>query len=99
MVRKVKLVLLLFCAAASATAVQGSIPPNYSAYTINPEYTGEPLVLGWAQQRIEEKLDRGMLAVPMGQGKVYLGWRLLKNDPEYIAFNVYRSTAGGEAMI
>lgn len=54
--------------------------------------------MGWAEQRIEEKLARGMMAVPSGQGKVYLGWRLLRTDPESIAFNVYRSTAGGDAV-
>jgi hypothetical protein len=52
-------------------------------------------VLGWAPQRIEEKLDRGMVALSMGEGQAYLGWRLLKTDPDGIAFNVYRSTAGG----
>jgi hypothetical protein len=75
MVRNIVFVMLMFYAAASVTPTQGSIPPNYSAYTLNPLYTENP-TLGWAQRRIEEKLDRGMLAVPMGQGKVYLGWRL-----------------------
>ena len=96
--RRIVLIVLLFCAAAFAAVTQGAIPPNYSAYTLNPEYTGEPLVLGWAEQRIEEKLGRGMVAVPSGQGKVYLGWRLLKTDPESIAFNIYRSTTGGKAV-
>ena len=35
-----------------------------------------------------------MLAISMGEGKVYLGWRLLGSDPEDVAFTVYRSTAG-----
>ncbi len=30
--------------------------------------------------------------------RVYLGWRLLKSDPQDVAFNVYRSTAGGEPV-
>jgi len=50
-------------------------------------------VLGWAGERIEEKLNRGMMALSMPDGKVYLGWRLLKTDPQDVAFNVYRSTA------
>jgi len=68
------------------------IPPNLNFYAMDPLYNPDA-VLGWAEERIEEKLNRGMLAISMGEGKVYLGWRLLKADPENIAFNVYRSTA------
>jgi hypothetical protein len=72
------------------------IPPNLNFYAIDPLYkAGVPL--GWARERIEEKLDRGMLASAMEGGKVYLGWRLLKADAEAVAFNVYRSTGGGAA--
>jgi rhamnogalacturonan endolyase len=73
------------------------IPPNLNFYAMDPLYDPDA-VLGWAQERIEERIDRGMLAMPMGEGKVYLGWRLLKNDPENVAFNVYRSTAGGQPV-
>lgn len=90
-------IVLLFCVAVCAAAEPASIPPNYSVYTLNPLYRENP-TLGWAKQRIEEKLGRGMVAVPTGQGKVYMGWRLLKSDPESIAFNVYRSTTGGGAV-
>ena len=70
------------------------IPPNLNFYAMDPLYDPNA-VLGWAQRRIEEKLDRAMVALSMGEDKVYLGWRLLKTDPKTIAFNVYRSTAGG----
>ena len=73
------------------------IPPNLNFYAVDPLYDPDA-ILGWAEERIEEQLDRGMLAVAVVEGKVYLGWRLLKNDPENIAFNVYRSTAGGRAV-
>src|SRR4051812_46552830 len=43
-------------------------------------------------QRLMENLDRGIIAVYQGQGKVYVGWRMLGTDPENIAFNVYRKT-------
>ncbi|MBM4087759.1 MAG: silent information regulator protein Sir2, partial [Planctomycetes bacterium] len=33
-----------------------------------------------------------MVVMPVAGGKVYLGWRLLKDDPKEVAFNVYRST-------
>jgi rhamnogalacturonan endolyase len=36
-----------------------------------------------------ERLGRGLVAVPAERG-VYLGWRLLAEDPEAVAFNVYR---------
>jgi rhamnogalacturonan endolyase len=71
------------------------IPPNLNFYAMDPLYDSNA-VLGWAQQRIEEKLDRGILTVPIEGGKVYLGWRLLKSDPEDISFNVYRATEDGE---
>ena len=70
------------------------IPPNLNFYAMDPLYDPNAK-LGWASQRIEETLDRGMLALAMGEGKVYLGWRLLRTDPQSVAFNVYRSSSGG----
>src|SRR5262245_60536086 len=64
------------------------IAPNLSFYAMDPLYKpGVPL--GWAKERIEEKLDRGLVAIKTEKG-VYLGWRLLKSDPADVAFNVYR---------
>jgi rhamnogalacturonan endolyase len=48
--------------------------------------------------RAVEKLDRAMVAIRSGDNAVYLGWRLLADDPANRVFNVYRSTAGGEAV-
>lgn len=45
-----------------------------------------------------ESLDRGFIAIPQSDTAVYLGWRLLKTDPAGIAFNLYRSTDGGEPV-
>jgi len=42
-------------------------------------------------QRQMEKLGRGVVAINQGNGKVYVGWRMLGTDPENIAFNVYRN--------
>jgi hypothetical protein len=72
------------------------IPPNHNFYMLNPY--PRPVSLGWAEERIEENLGRGMVAVHAEKGSVYLGWRLLKDDPEEIAFNVYRSTGGGDPV-
>jgi rhamnogalacturonan endolyase len=41
-------------------------------------------------QRQMEMLDRGVVAVALDEGKVYVGWRLLGTEPDDIAFNVYR---------
>jgi rhamnogalacturonan endolyase len=48
--------------------------------------------------RFMENLGRGMIAINQGNGRVYVGWRLLGTDPNEIAFNLYRST-GGEAAV
>lgn len=44
-----------------------------------------------------EKLDRGLVAVPHEEG-VFLSWRLLATDPSDISFNLYRRSAGEEAL-
>jgi rhamnogalacturonan endolyase len=41
-----------------------------------------------------ERLDRGLVVVPLSQHRCYLGWRLLESDPKEIAFNLYRSAEG-----
>jgi rhamnogalacturonan endolyase len=45
-----------------------------------------------------EALGRGVVAVKQDDGRVWVGWRLLGTDPDGIAFNVYRSTAGGKPV-
>jgi len=49
-------------------------------------------------QRQMENLGRGVVAVPQGEGKVYVGWRMLGTDPDDITFNLYRSADGGKAV-
>ncbi|MBN1766686.1 MAG: rhamnogalacturonan lyase [Sedimentisphaerales bacterium] len=39
-----------------------------------------------------ENLDRGIVAVYLGDNQVYIGWRMFGIDPETIAFNVYRGS-------
>ena len=41
-------------------------------------------------QRKMEKLARGVVAIRTSPATVYIGWRLLGNDTEGVAFNVYR---------
>jgi rhamnogalacturonan endolyase len=67
------------------------IPPNLSFYAVDPLYKpGVPL--GWAERRIEERLDRGVVVRAAGEGRVHVSWRLLREDANDVAFNVYRST-------
>ena len=60
--------------------------------TILPKPADKPKVQGYATERIREKLGRGLVALPVAGGKVYLGWRLLAADPPDAAFDVYRRT-------
>ncbi|MFC4307895.1 carbohydrate-binding protein [Steroidobacter flavus] len=46
-----------------------------------------------------ERLSRGVVAVRSSSSQVYVGWRLFGIDLSAIAFNVYRSTAGGAATL
>jgi rhamnogalacturonan endolyase len=41
-----------------------------------------------------EKIDRGVVALTVDRNIVYIGWRLLLDDPEDVAFNVYRQDIG-----
>jgi rhamnogalacturonan endolyase len=44
-----------------------------------------------------EVLERGVVAFPAKEGGVYVGWRLLADDPAAIAFDVYRADSPGAA--
>lgn len=91
------LFLVVLCCGTALSADAQSIPPNYGAYTLNPHYD-ENATLGWAEERVEETLGRGLVAVPTGEDEVYLGWRLLRDDPQDVAFNIYRATGDGPAV-
>jgi len=95
MIQRIALVLVSLCAVALTAVAEDPKERAYFVLALHPKHKDKPKVTGWAQHRIEEKLNRGMLAVQSGEGKVYLGWRLLKTDPPATAFNVYRSVAGG----
>ncbi|MCX7825685.1 MAG: silent information regulator protein Sir2, partial [Verrucomicrobiae bacterium] len=62
--------------------------------TANPPRTEKPKVQGFARERVNEKMGRGTVAMPTADGKVYVGWRLLADDPKDVAFHVYRSSGG-----
>jgi rhamnogalacturonan endolyase len=39
-----------------------------------------------------ERLGRGLIVFWMDEGKAFVSWRMLADDPENVAFNVYRAT-------
>lgn len=62
--------------------------------------TPRPPVEGWAHnmERIRERLDRGLVVLPLEDGGMYIRWRLIDSDPEDIAFNVYRESEKGRPV-
>ena len=74
-------------------------PPGsayYDCLTFIPvlERPDRPKVAGFATTRIRERLDRGLVARPAGEGRMHLGWRLLESDPKLIAFHIDRQGDG-----
>lgn len=49
-------------------------------------------------QRLMENLDRGVVAINQGEGKVFIGWRLLGTEVIGTPFNVYRQSGSGQAV-
>ena len=45
-----------------------------------------------------ENLGRGVVAINLGEGKVFVSWRLLGTDPDAIAFNLYRTSGEGKPV-
>jgi rhamnogalacturonan endolyase len=72
------------------------LPPG--AKYAGPE---DPAYVAWSlenrvtQPRQMERLGRGVVALPVEKGKVWVSWRLLATDPENVAFNVYCYGHGG----
>lgn len=45
--------------------------------------------------RMMENLDRGLIAINQGDGKVFVSWRLLGTEAPDTAFNLYRASGNG----
>ncbi len=59
---------------------------------------GITVFAGNACGRQLETLGRGIVAIPQENGRVFISWRLLAEDPLGIAFNLYRQTEGKEPV-
>ncbi|HWA27178.1 MAG TPA: MBG domain-containing protein, partial [Lacunisphaera sp.] len=46
-----------------------------------------------------ENLGRGVVAVRTSSSEAFVSWRMLGTDPDDVAFNLYRSTGGGPAVL
>lgn len=55
-------------------------------------------VQGFAKERVVEKMDRGLVALPVEEG-VYLSWRLLASDDPKIGFDVFCTADGKEQKL
>ena len=75
-----------------STKSPGSCYYDYLEFTPLPDPNRKPKVEGFAKTRIEESMGRGIVTLPKADGTIYVGWRLLKDDPEGVAFNVHRRT-------
>jgi rhamnogalacturonan endolyase len=60
-----------------------------------PERVEKPPVTGFAQERVRERLDRGLVVTQPTVDSTYLSWRLLDTDSRGTAFNVYRRSGNG----
>jgi rhamnogalacturonan endolyase len=49
-------------------------------------------------ERQIERLDRGVVAVHQGAGRVFVSWRMFADDRADVAFNIYRQVAGEDAQ-
>jgi len=86
--------LAVMICAASWSSAQDPRERTYLYPVWQPSHEEKPKVEGWAKERVREKLSRGLVALPAGEGKVFFSWRLLEEDPADIAFNLYREVPG-----
>lgn len=47
--------------------------------------------------RVNEQLDRGLIALKREDGGIYVGWRLLPEDPGNVVFDVFRSSGDNDS--
>ena len=96
--KNIFLLMILICIVCAAAHSEDLAERAYHVPVLKPKHKDKPKVKGWAKYRIEERIDRSIIAAATDDENIYLGWRLLKSDPENIAFNVYRSVEGGAAV-
>ncbi|MDR2936676.1 MAG: silent information regulator protein Sir2, partial [Rikenellaceae bacterium] len=101
--KKLFITLVIVLLAGSVVRAQDENERVYLYPVLKPQENNrriepKPRVEGWATQRVEEKINRGLIALRNDRGEMYLSWRLLKGDPAGVAFNVYRSANNGKSF-
>jgi rhamnogalacturonan endolyase len=77
----------------------GDVRERYYYYeNLTPAHEKKEKVTGWAANRVEEGLNRGLVAVLNEKGEHFVSWRLLKTDSPDVAFNLYRSEGGKKTL-
>lgn len=86
--------VFIFCFLLFTALVYSQDPREllYNIEILEPNHVVKPEIDGFAKQRIEEKLNRGVIAVEDENRNVYVSWRLLQSDPADVGFDVYRET-------
>jgi len=86
--------VFIFCFLLFTALVYSQDPREllYNIEILEPNHAVKPEIDGFAKQRIEEKLNRGVIAVEDENRNVYVSWRLLQSDPADVGFDVYRET-------
>jgi rhamnogalacturonan endolyase len=78
----------------------GDVRERYYYYEVlNPIHERKEKVKGWAESRVEEPINRGVVVSLNENGEAYISWRLLKSDAPDVAFNLYRSENGKKAVM
>lgn len=90
---KLQLSFILFLFIVFTLQAQDSRERLYNYPVLKPSHSPKPKVEGWAKNRVTEDLNRGLIALNLGNG-IYLSWRLLSTDPENVAFNIYEEKEG-----
>jgi hypothetical protein len=93
-------VIFTCCFISNTYMLSGQDPREryYNYQILEPSHADKPKVEGWAENRVEEKINRGLVAVKDSQNRVYLSWRLLKTDQPNVTFNIYRALPGKQAI-
>ncbi|MCE5177926.1 MAG: silent information regulator protein Sir2 [Porphyromonadaceae bacterium] len=86
--------VFIFCFLLFTALVYSQDPREllYNIEILEPNHAVKPEIDGFAKQRIEEKLNRGVIAVEDENRNVYVSWILLQSDPADVGFDVYRET-------
>lgn len=97
--KKLRLVILMLFATLVVSLNSKAQDPRERLYNypvLKANHVPKPKVKGWAETRISEKINRGLVAFKVSDG-IYLSWRLLSSDSEDVAFDVYEKKEGEQA--